>query len=115
MGAGRTRVPRAHRPGSRLHEADRPDRPGRRALVLSHLPYRVARLELRTGRPEGTAHRPGETVEVTVPSGRLGRMRGARPGKHVIRVDVTNPAGEEAGADGGNFAPPAAGWSCALP
>ncbi len=40
-------------------------KPGR-ALVLSHLPYRVAGLELITGRPEGTPYRPGETVEVTV-------------------------------------------------
>ena len=34
--------------------------------MLSHLPYRVAGLELITGRPEGTPYRPGETVEVTV-------------------------------------------------
>ena len=80
-------------------------RPGR-ALVLSHLPYRVAGLELITGRPEGTAYRPGESVEVTLRVAASEEIRGARPAKHVIRVDVTDPAGEEAGAHGGNFDAP---------
>ena len=73
--------------------------------MLSHLPYRVAGLELITGRPEGTAHRPGESVEVTLRVATSEEIGGGRPAKHVIRVDVTDPAGEEAGAHGGNFAP----------
>ena len=89
-------------------------RPGR-ALVLSHLPYRVTALKVRTGRPEGTAYRPGETVEVTLRVATSEEIRGARPAKHVIRVDVTGPAGEEAGAHGGNFDAPGGELELSLP
>lgn len=47
------------------------------------------RLELITGRPEGTAYRPGETVKVTVRVSASAEIRGTRPPKHMIRVEVT--------------------------
>ena len=89
-------------------------RPGR-ALVLSHLPYRVTGLDLSTGRPEGTAYRPGESVEVMLSVVTSGGPRNAQPAKHVIRVDVTDPAGEEAGAHGGNFEAPGGRVELRLP
>ena len=89
-------------------------RPGR-ALVLSHLPYRVTGLEVSTGQPEETAWRPGESVEVTLSMVTPGEPRGARPANHVIRVDVTGPAGEEAGAHGCNFDAPGGRVALRLP
>ena len=88
--------------------------PGR-ALVLSQLPYRVTGLEVSTGRPEGTAWRPGESVEVTVRVSPSEEIRNARPAKHVIHVDLTGPAGEDVEAHGGNFDAPGGKLELRLP
>lgn len=84
--------------------------PGR-ALVLSRLPYRVLGLSVQADRAGNTACHPGETLVVDI---RVLADAG-RPGQHVFRVDVTDGAGNEAGAHGGNFDAPEGRFRLPIP